>query len=62
MAAALVSMLSLETAMFSSFGEEMSLKDQRIMIALTGAGVSAVVIGMAVYMIRRTTKEIREFF
>lgn len=61
MAAALVSMLSLETAMFSSFGDEMSLQDQRIMIALTGAGVSAVVIGMAVYMIRRTTKEIREF-
>ena len=43
--------------MFSSFGEEMSLQDQRLMIALTGAGVSVIVITMAVYMIVRTTKE-----
>lgn len=57
MAAALISMLMLETAMFSSFGEEMSLQDQRLMIALTGAGVSVIVITMAVYMIVRTTKE-----
>lgn len=60
MAAALVSMLSLETAMFSSFGEEMSRQDQNMMIALTGGGVSMVVIGMAAYMIVRTTKEIKE--
>ena len=39
MAAALVSMLSLETAMFSQFGGEMSPAHQRLMIALTGAGV-----------------------
>lgn len=60
MAAALVSMLSLETAMFSSFGAEMSVENQRIMIMLTGAGVSAVVITMAMYIIVRTTKEIKE--
>ena len=60
MAAALVSMLSLETAMFSSFGAEMSLRNQQIMIALTGAGVSAVGISMAVYIIVRTTKEIKK--
>lgn len=60
MAAALVSMLLLETAMFSSFGEEMSLQDQRIMIALTGAGISVIVITMAMYMIVRTTNEIKE--
>lgn len=59
MAAALVSMLSLETAMFSQFGAEMSPSDQRIMIALTGAGVSAAVIGMAICIIVRTTKEIK---
>lgn len=59
MAAALVSMLSLETAMFSQFGAEMSPSDQRIMIALTGAGVSVVVIVMAIYIIVRTTKEIK---
>ncbi|MBO5070237.1 MAG: hypothetical protein J6C37_07735 [Roseburia sp.] len=59
MAAALVSMLSLETAMFSQFGAEMSLRDQRIMIALTGAGVSIVVITMSIYIIVNSTKEIK---
>lgn len=60
MAAALVSVLSLETAMFSAFGGEMAPENQRIMIALTGAGVSAVVISLAVYIIVRATKEIKE--
>ncbi len=60
MAAALVSMLALETAMFSRFGDEMAPQNQRIMIALTGAGVSILVITMAVYMIVRTTKEIKK--
>lgn len=59
MAAALVSMLSLETAMFSQFGAEMALRDQRIMIALTGAGVSVIVIVMAIYIIVGSTKEIK---
>lgn len=59
LAAALVSMLALETAMFSQFGAEMAPEHQRLMIALTGAGVSAAVIAMAVCMIVRTTKEIR---
>ncbi|MBQ8827540.1 MAG: hypothetical protein IJZ90_00155 [Clostridia bacterium] len=56
--AALVSMLSLETAMFYQFGADMSADNQRIMIVLTGAGVSAAVIVMAVYMLVQTTKEI----
>ena len=60
MAAALVSMLSLETAMFAQFGAEMSPKNQRIMIAATGGGVSIIVISMAVYVIVRTTKELNE--
>lgn len=58
MTAALVSMLSLETAMFAQFGGEMSPRNQRIMVAATGAGVSITVISMAVYVIVRTTKEI----
>ena len=58
--AALVSMLNLETAMLAAFGgADMTLRDQRIMIAATGAGVSAVVIVLAVYTIRRATREIR---
>ena len=59
MAAALVSMLSLETAMFSQFGGEMSIENQRIMIMATGAGIAIIVVSMAIYMIVRTTKEIR---
>lgn len=58
LAAALVSMLNLETAMFSSFGAEMTLKGQRIMIAATGAGISILIIAMSSYMIVRSTKEI----
>ena len=61
MAAALVSMLSLETAMFSSFGEEMSLQEQKLMIMLTGAGVSVIVIAMASYIIIKITKEIKKY-
>ena len=60
LSAALVSVLALETAMFSQFGAEMAPEDQWLMIALTGAGVSIVVIVMSVYMIVRTAKEIKE--
>lgn len=60
LSAALVSMLALETAMFSQFGQDMSLANQRLMIMLTGAGVSVVVITMSIFMIIKTTKEIRE--
>ena len=60
MAAALVSMLNLETAMFAEFGAEMATEDQRLMIILTGAGISIAVIFMAIYMIVRCTKEIKK--
>lgn len=59
LSAALVSMLNLETAMFSQFGAEMSQKDQRLMIVLTGAGVSVIVVTLSVLLIVRATKEIR---
>lgn len=61
MAAALFSMLFLETAMFSQFGGDTSPESQRIMIMATGAGISVIVVTMAVYMIVCTTKEIREY-
>lgn len=57
LAAALVSMLALETAMFSQFGQEMAPRSQRIMIMATGAGVSAVIVAMAIYIIVRAAKE-----
>ena len=56
---ALVSMLNLETAMFAQFGGEMSLSQQRIMIAATGAGISVVVVTLSLGLIVRATKEIR---
>ena len=60
MAAALVSMLNLETAMFAEFGADMAKEDQTLMIILTGAGISITVIVMAVYIIVRCTKEMKK--
>lgn len=60
MAAALVSMLSLETAMFAAFGDEMSPDNQRLMIMLTGAGVSIGIITMSVYSIVKNSAEIKK--
>ena len=56
--AALVSMLSLETAMLARFGggEE---EFRRIMLAVSGGVVCAVVLTMAVYMIIRSTKQLK---
>lgn len=59
LAAALVSMLNLETAMFAEFGESMSKENQQLMIILTGAGISLTVIVMAVHTIIRCTKEMK---
>ena len=60
MAAALVSILNLETAMFAEFGADMAKEDQNLMIMLTGAGISMTVIVMAVHMIVRCTKEMKK--
>ena len=60
LSAALVSMLALETAMFSQFGGDMAPENKWLMIALTGAGVSIIVIVMSVYMIVKTAQEIKE--
>lgn len=60
LSAALVSMLSLETAMFSQFGQDMSSENKQLMIALTGAAVSVTVVIMSVYMIIKSAKGIKE--
>lgn len=60
LSAALVSMLSLETAMFSQFGQDMRPEDQRLMVVLTGAGVSITVVTMSIYMIVRANQEIKK--
>lgn len=61
LSAALVSMLALETAMFSQFGGDMQPENKWLMIALTGAGVSIIVVALSVYMIRKCAQEIKEF-
>ena len=58
LASALFSMLFLETAMFSQFGGDTTPEMKRIMIMVTGGGISVIVVTMSVYMIVRTTKEI----
>lgn len=60
MASALFSMLFLETAMFAQFGQDTSTEVKRIMIILTGAGISIIVVAMSIYMIVKTTKEINQ--
>lgn len=59
LSAALVSMLSLETAMLSQFGAAESPAFRRLMVMLTGAGVSIVVVTMSAYMIIRACREIK---
>ena len=53
-AAALVSLLSLETAMLSQFGEG-DLLFRRLMTGATGADVCCIVLATAVYMIAAAT-------
>ena len=57
--AALVSMLSLETAMLTQFGAANDPMFRQIMTASTGAGISLIVVGMAIFMIARSAKQLK---
>lgn len=57
--AALVSILSLETSMIAAFGADNGPLFRRIMVGCTGAGVCLLILAMAVYMIRRGSREIQ---
>lgn len=59
LAAASVSMLTLETAMLTTFGGQQDLRFRQTMTACTGAAVCILVLSMAVYMIHHSTKEIK---
>lgn len=61
LAAALFSMLFLETAMFAQFGQDTPEETKRIMIMATGAGICLIVVGMSVHVIQRSSREIRAF-
>lgn len=56
--AALVSMLSLETAMLSAFGTEGDALFRQIITAATGGAVCIAVLAIALWMIRQTPKEL----
>lgn len=61
LAAALVSILSLETAMLSQFGSEnASPYFNQIMVGSTGAGVSIIVLAMSIYTIVRANTELKK--
>lgn len=57
--AAMVSILSLETAMLTQFGGDDAPEFRWIMTAATGGGVCTIVIGMAIYMIWNATQQLR---
>lgn len=59
LAAALVSMLSLETAMLAQFGAGEDPAFRQIMTGATGGCVCLIVLGMAVCMICFSTKELK---
>lgn len=59
LAAALVSMLSLETAMLTAFGEGNDPMFRLIMTGTTGSAVCLLVLTLAIYMIIHATKEIK---
>lgn len=61
LAAAAVSILTLESTMLTTFGgEDLTAKSRRLMLALTGAAVSAFIIGMTIYIIYTSTKKLRQ--
>lgn len=57
---AMVSMFSLESAMLAQFADASQTAFKKIMTECTGGVICVIVIGMAVYMIFRSTKEIRK--
>lgn len=58
-AAALVSLMSLETSMLATFGSDGDVLFQRVITAITGLAICMLVLIMAIYMIVRATREIQ---
>lgn len=59
-AVSLVSMLSLQTAMFVSFGSEMELQWQNTMNLATGTVICLIILGLGVAMIAKSGREIKQ--
>ena len=61
LAAALVSMLTLESTMLTTFGEKtMTAAAQKWMLGATGGGISALIVAMAIYMMVVGTKKLKQ--
>ena len=61
LAAALVSMLTLESTMLTAFGNgTMSATEQKLMLGTTGGVISLLIVAMAIYMIVLGTKKLKE--
>lgn len=56
---AIVSMLTLENAMLTTFGEQNDERFQQIMLGATGVGVLLIVFGISLYMIINARKKLR---
>lgn len=59
LSAALVSMLNLESAMLAQFGIDMPQQEKNLLIILTGALISTVIIALSVILIINATIQIR---
>lgn len=60
LAAACVSMLTLESTMLTTFSDgTMSLAERRILLGTSGGVISAFIIGMAIYMIVQSSKKMK---
>lgn len=58
--AAMVSILSLETAMLAQFGGDDDPLFRKVMTGATGGGVCTIVIGMAIYMIWQANRNLKK--
>ena len=57
---AMVSILSLETAMVTRFGDQDDFSFRQIMTGATGGGVCTLVLGIAVYMIVKASLQLKK--
>ena len=58
--AAMVSILSLETAMLAQFGGDDDMEFRRLMTGLTGGAVCVIVIAMAVFMLWKSARQLKK--
>ncbi len=61
LAAACVSMLTLTSTMLTTFGEADDLSMRRVMLGSLGGVISVFIVGMAVYMIVKSSESLRKF-